>query len=29
MDRLWQLSNLELHMMCYDVMETGHMTGYI
>jgi hypothetical protein len=29
MDRLWQINNQELRMVCYDVMETGHMTGYI
>ena len=29
MDRLWQSGNLELEMICYEVMESGHMTGYI
>lgn len=29
MDRLWQSNNLELNMVCYDIMETGYLTGYI
>jgi phosphatidylinositol-4,5-bisphosphate 3-kinase len=29
MDRLWQKNNFELNMVCYDIMETGYLTGYI
>ena len=29
MDRLWQAGSLELQMICYEVMESGHEMGYI
>ena len=29
MDRLWQKGKLEMQMICYEVMESGHETGYI
>ena len=29
MDRLWQSSGMELNMLCYGIMESGDMTGYI